>query len=50
MKAKMMNSIGGGQICRAILATYYKIGTYNVIEHNFPAILEIYETLQEKEK
>ena len=33
-----------GHICRTILATYHKIGTYNVFEHNFPAVLESYET------
>ena len=30
-------------ICRTILATYHKIGIYNVFEHDFPAIMEIYE-------
>lgn len=39
----ILNAVGGGQICRTILATYHKIGVYNVFEHNFPAILELYE-------
>ena len=30
-------------ICRTILATYYKIGVYNVFERDFPAVVEIYE-------
>lgn len=38
----IMNTTEDG-ICRTILATYHKIGTYNVFEHNFPAILEVYE-------
>ena len=41
MKRKMLNETDG--VCRTILATYYKIGTYNVFEHNFPAVIEIYE-------
>lgn len=35
------NNMGG--VSRTILATYHKIGSYNVFEHNFPAILEVYE-------
>lgn len=35
------NSIGG--VSRTLLATYHKIGMYNVLEHNFPAVIEIYE-------
>ena len=37
-----MNTIEGG-ICRTILATYYKIGSFNVFEHDFPAVMEVYE-------
>lgn len=37
-----MNTTEDG-ICRTILATYHKIGTYNVFEHNFPAVMEVYE-------
>ena len=36
-----INTVEG--LCRTILATYYKIGTFNVFEHCFPAILERYE-------
>jgi hypothetical protein len=35
------NSIGG--VSRTLLSTYHKIGVYNVLEHNFPAVMEIYE-------
>lgn len=38
----LLNTIGGG-VCRTILSTYHKIGVYNVFEHLFPAILELYE-------
>ena len=38
-----MNTTEDG-ICRTILATYHKIGTYNVFEHNFPAVMEVYES------
>lgn len=37
------NNMGEGEVSRTILATYHKIGSYNVFEHNFPAILEVYE-------
>ena len=37
-----MNTTEDG-ICRTILATYHKIGTYNVFEHDFPAVMEVYE-------
>ena len=30
-------------ICRTILATYYKVGVYNVLEREFPAVIEIDE-------
>ena len=30
-------------MCRTILATYHKIGTYNVFEHDFPAVIEFNE-------
>lgn len=33
--------INDKEVCRALLATYYKIGTYNVFEHCFPAVMEI---------
>ena len=36
MKQTPMNTTEG--ICRTILATYHKIGVYNVLQHNFPAI------------
>lgn len=36
-----MNVVGG--CCRTILATYHKIGVYNVFEHLFPAVMEVYE-------
>ena len=39
-----MNTTEDG-ICRTILATYHKIGTYNVFEHNFPAVMEVYEDI-----
>jgi len=42
MKRIPINTIGG--MCRTILSTYYKIGTYNVFEHDFPAVMEIYES------
>lgn len=29
--------------CRTILSTYHKVGTFNVFEHNFPAVMELYE-------
>lgn len=32
-----------GEVARTILATYHKIGVYNVFEHDFPAILELCE-------
>lgn len=35
-----INTIEG--LCRTILATYHKIGTYNVFEHDFPAVMEVY--------
>ena len=38
-----MNTIEDG-ICRTILATYHKVGTCNVFEHNFPAVMEVYES------
>lgn len=38
-----MNTTEDG-ICRTILATYHKIGTYNVFEHDFPAVMEVYES------
>lgn len=37
-----MNTAEEG-ICRTLLATYHKVGTFNVFEHNFPAVLELYE-------
>lgn len=37
-----INTIDG--IARTILATYYKIGVYNVFEREFPAVLEITDT------
>ena len=37
-----MNTTEDG-ICRTILATYHKIGTYNVFEHQFPAVMEVYK-------
>ena len=43
MKILPLNTTEDG-ISRTILATYHKIGTYNVFEHNFPAVMEIYET------
>lgn len=36
-----INTIDG--ICRTILSTYHKIGVYNVFEHQFPAIMIVYE-------
>lgn len=39
----LLNTIGDDGICRTILSTYHKIGVYNVFEHLFPAILELYE-------
>lgn len=38
-----MNTTEDG-ICRTILATYHKVGTCNVFEHNFPAVMEVYES------
>lgn len=46
MKVIPINTIEG--ICRTILSTYYKIGTYNVFEHDFPAIMEINELKENK--
>lgn len=40
MKKIAINTIEGG-ICRTILSTYHKVGTFNVFEHNFPAVMEI---------
>lgn len=37
-----MNTIEDG-ICRTILSTYHKVGTFNVFKHNFPAVMEVYE-------
>lgn len=42
MKKIPMNTTEDGT-SRTILATYHKIGTYNVFEHNFPAVMEVYE-------
>lgn len=47
MKQIPMNTMAEG-ICRTILSTYYKIGTYNVFEHDFPAIIEINESEDDK--
>lgn len=44
----IMNTTEDG-ICRTILATYYKIGTYNVFEHSFPAVMEVYESKRDGE-
>lgn len=35
-----LNAIDGGLICRTILATYHKIGAYNVFQHLFPSVIE----------
>lgn len=50
MKIIPLNAIDdlSGLICRTILATYHKIGTYNVFQHDFPAVLEIDETDTDK--
>ncbi len=42
MKKIAINTIEDG-ICRTILSTYHKVGTFNVFEHNFPAVMELYE-------
>lgn len=39
MRKIAINTIEDG-ICRTILSTYHKVGTFNVFEHNFPAIIE----------
>lgn len=31
-----------GRVFRTVLASYYKVGVYNVFEHGFPAIVETY--------
>lgn len=36
-----LNALEKGRICRTILATYHKIGTYNVFQHSFPSLMEI---------
>ena len=41
MRTELLNMLDG--CCRTILATYYKIGVYNVFEHQFPAVMMIYE-------
>jgi len=41
MRIRPLNTVNG--ICRTMLSTYYKIGVYNVFEHQFPAVLTIYE-------
>ena len=41
MRTIAINTIGDG-ICRTILSTYHKVGTFNVFEHNFPAVMELY--------
>lgn len=38
-----MNTTEDG-ICRTILATYHKAGSFNVFEHDFPAVMEVYES------
>lgn len=42
MKRIALNTAEEG-ICRTLLATYHKVGSFNVFEHNFPAVMEIYE-------
>lgn len=42
--------VWGGGVSRTILATYHKIGSYNVFEHNFPAILEVYDDKESAER
>jgi len=45
MRTIAINTIEDG-ICRTILATYHKVGTCNVFEHNFPAVMEVSRTLK----
>lgn len=40
MKKIALNTAEEG-ICRTLLATYHKVGSFNVFEHDFPAVMEI---------
>ena len=52
MKLIPLNTVDdlSGAICRTILATYHKIGTYNVFQHDFPAVLIVYEEDTDKHR
>lgn len=39
MKKIALNTAEEG-ICRTLLATYHKVGSFNVFEHDFPAVME----------
>lgn len=39
MKKIALNTAEEG-ICRTLLATYHKVGSFNVFEHDFPAVIE----------
>lgn len=44
-----VNALEGGAVCRTLLATYHKIGVYNVSDHSFPAVGEIEESINDKD-